>query len=394
MSVLDYLGFGDDPLGEISDGFFEDTVLKDYAHASKLMRTDGGALAPNFQFLFHVYFSLNVPGVSADTGLVGALVKSVQLPQYKIDTIEHIQYNRKRLVNNRIDYDPVSIVLHDDSSDVVRSMWYNYYKYYFADSRHEYEKGKSLGYNRRDVYDPDRPITDWGVTTASDQGRIKPAFFKDIKIYGMSRNKFVLYTLVNPMISSWRHGKYDYEQSGGTMEHTMEVKYEAVKYSKGEIGPDGSPILGLGEPSRYDTSGSPLGRGGGQVGSILGSPGDILGDLAEGDFLGALRKGKNLRDIIKHGDIGDLVQKEISGKVRDQLPSVINSVNKQVQAVYPKQPDPTQNTKGNVKNKVSTPSKPPGVDKVATPGSRYSYMELPIPGQEERNKYFSQQSKT
>ena len=43
------------------------------------------------------------------------------------------QYNRKRLAQTKIEYNPVQIEFHDDGGDLVRNMWYNYFKYYYKD---------------------------------------------------------------------------------------------------------------------------------------------------------------------------------------------------------------------------------------------------------------------
>lgn len=297
MSFFDKIGkldAGSSFLEQVAGGFFSAENLKDYTHASKLHRSDGYALAPQQKFLFHVFFTLTDPSASpsTDQGLVGALVKTITLPSYEIDTQEYIQYNRKRLVHNRIQYNPIEISLHDDSSDMVRSLWYNYYNYHFADPSYDYVAGQSIGYNGRDIYNPDKIKSDWGLTTASPNGVVKPAFFRDIKIYGFSRGNYVLYTLINPLITAWRHDTYDYSQGGGTMEHNVTLRYEAVKYAKGRVA-DG--VDGFGDPSRYDTQPGPLGKPGstasifGQAGA-LDAAGGALSDLADGNFLGAIQK--------------------------------------------------------------------------------------------------------
>jgi hypothetical protein len=297
LSFFDKIGkldAGSSFLEQVAGGFFSSENLRDYTHASKLFRSDSYALAPQQKFLFHVYFTLTDPAASpsSDRGLVGALVKSVTLPSYEIDTQEYIQYNRKRLVHNRIQYQPVEIKLHDDSSDNVRSLWYNYYNYYFADPSYEYVAGQSQGYHGRDLYNPEKVQKDWGLTTSSPNGIVKPAFFRDIKIYGFSRGNYVLYTLINPMITSWRHDTYDYSQTTGTMEHSVTLRYEAVKYAKGRVA-DG--VDGFADPSRYDTQPGPLGKPG-STASILGEGGALdaitgaASDLASGNFLGAIQK--------------------------------------------------------------------------------------------------------
>jgi hypothetical protein len=169
-----------------------------------------------------------------DTSTIGLLVKNIELPKFKLDTEVLNQYNRKRVVQKRIDYDPISIKFHDDSGDLIRTMWYNYYSYYYKDPSQPYRgqtnTNGSIGqsatlpngfdYNNRDIYSSDRFVNDWGYVgesyydgTSSTSG--KPPFFKDISIYGMNQHKFVEYVLINPLISDWSHDTYDYSQDAG-----------------------------------------------------------------------------------------------------------------------------------------------------------------------------------
>lgn len=346
-------------LKRIVDGFTQVDNQKDYSHASKLMRPDGLALAPNHKFLFHVYFTLgdNIPSVvQGDSGLIGALVKSVQLPSFRLDTKEYIQYNRKRLVHNRIEYDPVTIKFHDDASDTIRSLWYNYFQYYFADPSYEYESGQTptesgkTDYTGRDLYDPRRPrqAAGWGITGATPDGRpVKPAFFKDITIYGLSRGNYMSYTLINPVITAWRHDTFDYSQSAGIMEHEMQLKYEAVKYGSGKIDDGGEiNVKGFAKESRYDTVPGVLGKTGTAQIDINGNP--IAGinklgtDLASGNYLSALRTGLQGKDLLQ----GDNLKNAIAGDLVGRTASLLTNT----QFDFPKEEE--------ILNTFSTPSTP------------------------------------
>lgn len=297
---------GDDLLGQIAEGAFTETYQKDYTHASKLFRSDNMALMPRQKFLFHVFFTLRDPSQmdeiikNNDIGLIGALVKSITLPSFSLDTEEYVQYNRKRLVHNRIKYNPVTVTFHDDSNDVIRSLWAKYYQYHFADSSYQYDEGIPNGpggalagrtnYNGRDIYSEVRKnqAAGWGKTIryGDEDGRKLP-FFKDIKIFGLSQGRFASYTLINPVITSWTHDTYDYSQGAGVMQHTAEIQYEAVKYGTGEIG---DVVKGFGEESRYDlqpgatTSASLFGQGG-----LVDSLESVGADLASGNIGGALK---------------------------------------------------------------------------------------------------------
>ena len=131
------MAFGQDFL----KSFFGNDYLRDYTHASKVFRTNGYSNSPRFKFLFHVYFNLNTTQIpqlrnvlGADQSTIGLLVKNIDLPKYKIDVETLNQYNRKRLIQKKIDYQPVNLKFHDDGGDLIRNLWYNYYSYYYADS--------------------------------------------------------------------------------------------------------------------------------------------------------------------------------------------------------------------------------------------------------------------
>ena len=126
------MSFGQDFL----KGFIGDNGLRDYTHASKTFRSAGYDLAPRTKFLFYVYFNLNtnIPAVAnlisgGKSSVIGLMVKTAQLPSYQIDVDTMNQYNRKRLIQKKINYNPCQIVFNDDHSDLIRNMWYQYYQY-------------------------------------------------------------------------------------------------------------------------------------------------------------------------------------------------------------------------------------------------------------------------
>ena len=132
---------GGGPFGQqILKGFFGADNLRDYQHASRTFLTNSYELKPRFKFLFHVNFVLNVDQIPAlrtaqifgETQLssLSLSVKTVDLPKYTFNTETLNQYNRKRVVQTKINYDPVTITFHDDSGDNIREMWYQYYSYY------------------------------------------------------------------------------------------------------------------------------------------------------------------------------------------------------------------------------------------------------------------------
>ena len=321
QALEDQVGSWDEFTDGFKEGFFGADYLRDYTHASKTFRADGHALAPQNKFLFHVYFTLNtaeIPQLAKAIGgndnlsRIGMLVKTAKLPTYNFEIEELNQYNRKRYIQKKINYRPVSLTMHDDGSDLIRSMWYNYYDYYYNDPNYSYGDTGSAAYNNRDIYNNNREVHSWGYDGSGPNGENKPAFFKDITIYGLNRGNFTSYTLINPIITDWDHDNFDYTQGNGVMEHTMTISYEAVKYGRGKVG---GKVRGFGDSALYDTRPSPLdmgakaslfGRGG-----ILDTGNSILEDLANGNILGAIRSGGSLRNALKGQNIKSLVASDL-----------------------------------------------------------------------------------
>ena len=116
--------------------------LGDFQHANKLFVQSNYRLAPKQKFLYHVVFNINpvvkgkMPFIANNTSALNMLVKSVDLPKFKIDTELAYQYNRKKQVHTKVEYDPVNITFYDDNLGVTTNLWASYYGYYFADSSH------------------------------------------------------------------------------------------------------------------------------------------------------------------------------------------------------------------------------------------------------------------
>lgn len=262
-------------------------VWRDYRHASKTFLSNGYEFIPRYKFLFHVYFNINVGQIpqlttvfgAGNQARVGLMVKTIQLPMFNIALETMNQYNRKRLVQNKIEYQPVQVVFHDDQADLIRNLWYNYYSYYYKDPTQNYinvpsqngaagasavNMGGSL-YNSRNIYDANIENTDWGYVGESASNGIngsltKPPFFNDIQIYGFSQKKFASYVLINPLIETWYHDQYDYSAGDGAMTNTVTIRYETVKYYSGDIGgthPSGA-VPGFAHPAYYQVDPSPI----------------------------------------------------------------------------------------------------------------------------------------
>lgn len=247
---------------------------------------------PRFPFEYYVAFNLNNVGTAKDFiskyfngpdfSQIAPLVKSVEMPSVKIQTDALNQYNRKRLSQSKITFEPVKMVLHDVADGKTLKFWDMYYRYYFMD-------GNEPGTN-----EPKKPESDkkpYSVETlvknltpslnpsiaslpssVKDMISGKPKAGKDIptstsgtksmlqniisdtldnhnfgfnlptvgnvrnliqniNIFQVHGGRFNQVTLVNPRIVAFTHDVLNYAVSDKTLELTFTIEYEYAYYT-------------------------------------------------------------------------------------------------------------------------------------------------------------------
>jgi hypothetical protein len=279
----------DNFMGQLGAG---DTI-KDYRHASRLFVDNNFALTPKAGWLFHVFFDLDpsLTRVNRDRNLeAGMLVKGVDLPRFTVDTKTYNSYNRVNIVQNKIKYDPVTITFHDDRSNVVRNLWFDYFNYYYRDTDNGYgDPGGGVNpiyYARHKYHSGQRDVLNkFGYTPRTEATNTQ--YFQAIRIYSLNQKRFAEYTLINPTITSFRHGSHDTGQDNSILENIMTISYETVLYASGQVSL--STVRGFAD-LHYDKSPSPLSVAGGGTNSILGPGGifnavdSVISDASDGNY--------------------------------------------------------------------------------------------------------------
>jgi hypothetical protein len=320
-------------------GLFGDNgYLKDYKHAARLYQDNYYGMSPKAGWSYFVEMGLRNPYVfdqesvqsidntwyNRSKGKLGLLAKAVDQPRVSISTETVNQYNKKSVIQTRLNYQPVGITFHDDMDNMILDLWKNYYQYYFADSRYSGFSQLSSQTSsipaafKRNVHYDDRAYA-YGL----NNGQILP-FFNYIKIFLLNRRKYSSITLINPIITEWAPAQLDQSNGARLLDAKITVAYEAIYYDTQ------NKQISKTEPgfneNHYDNSPSPLraaGRGtGGALGLISGAD-DVLGvfnkegPLSVGDVLraaiGTKNVIKNARSITKEG-------------IKQEAYSVVNSV--------------------------------------------------------------------
>ena len=97
-----------------------DVHLRDARHAHQLYTEHGFALAPKTKYLYHVVFDMSDEvghqyrsNTARFQKEIGVLVNQADLPQYRVSVENKQQYNRKKNIQTRLDYQDVNIRFHD-----------------------------------------------------------------------------------------------------------------------------------------------------------------------------------------------------------------------------------------------------------------------------------------
>lgn len=273
-------------------GFY---YTKNSRHASYNFNQDAQSLyrnQPRLPFEYYIDIKLNNVGTASTYistffnnptwAQVQPLVKKIDMPSFKIETAPLNQYNRKRLSQTKITFEPVKIVFHDVADGKTLKFWDMYYRYYFGDGN---EPGKnevkfptgSRGpvtteqflKNTTPSFNPNLAglpasikNTFTGNTTAGTGGPINQLgdksstenivtntlnnhrfgfnlptvqnirnLIQQIDIYQVHGGRFNQVTLVNPRVSTFSHDTLDYAEGGKTLELTFTIEYEYAYYT-------------------------------------------------------------------------------------------------------------------------------------------------------------------
>lgn len=260
---------------------------------------------PRVPFEFYVQINLNNVGTAGQfiskffndkSANLAPLIKTIDMPSMKIDTDTLDQYNRKRISQTRVKFDPVKLVFHDVADGKTLKFWDMYYRYYFDDgnepgvndpkksqannktySFEEFKKNITPRLNPNIASLPSSIKNLFGGATAgtkptptNDAGDKKAIqnivantldnhhfgfnlpevggfrnLIQSIEIFQVHGGRFNRATLVNPRISAFTHGTLDYAASDRTMELSFTIEYEYAYYDiqNLKLGEAGSSML-------------------------------------------------------------------------------------------------------------------------------------------------------
>ncbi len=158
------------------------------------------------------------------------IVKSTDRPSAQPVVEEINQYNRKRVIQTGIKYQPITCTIYDTADSAAMKLWLSYAKYYFGDYTQYPASQGGYGFHIR----PN--------TMGSPDGINSQFFFNKIEIIQLWGNQFTSMEIMNPKINSFAPDELDYETNAAAT-ITMSLTYEGIFHRN-----DGKPMPLAGEP--------------------------------------------------------------------------------------------------------------------------------------------------
>lgn len=273
---------------DMTNSFFRSSRL-----ATKTFNQSAQALYRNNPRLpFEYYISINLNNLTTSRDFISRffnnddwqqmlpLVKSVDMPSMKIETDVMNQYNRKRLSQSKLSFDPIKMVFHDVADGKTLKFWEMYYRYYFGEgnepglnspkqaevaagtySIEEFNFGaafpnsnftnginssrNTLGTTPADEDSPTNTLGDKStlqniISDSLDNhnfGYNLPVvmniknLIQSIEIYQVHGGRYNKVVLVNPRVSAFTHDTLNYAIGDKTLEVTFTIEYEYAYYS-------------------------------------------------------------------------------------------------------------------------------------------------------------------
>lgn len=203
------------------------------------LNSPSGYNIPKPKFLYFVNFvTYNVDPLTLTN--FNFFVKRTDRLQMQYDVQEMNQYNKKRLIQTRIQYQPLSFTMHDTVDNTAMRVIEAYNRFYFGD----FDEKTSYSWNYDIVGSNFENTPNWGYSGAFTPN--EGYFFKRIEIYEIFDQVYTQVNFINPKFTSVDFQNLDQEASGGN-EVNITIKYEGVKIEKSaeRITPDLANKFGL-----------------------------------------------------------------------------------------------------------------------------------------------------
>lgn len=164
---------------------------------------------------------------------MSSLVRAADLPQVEFKTQTMNEYNKKKIVNTGIEYQPVTIRVVDTASNAWLQIIMKYFAYHYMNPRNKTQTGnRDINSTTNFEGGLDFIGSQFGAGSPFDSNKygynpnLNANFFERIDYVLYHAQKGVQYSLLNPVMTGFTHTPIDYA-SNELMEFTMTFQYES-----------------------------------------------------------------------------------------------------------------------------------------------------------------------
>jgi hypothetical protein len=208
---------------------------RDFRNARRLLPS---VTPPRLKFQGYVDFRFN-PAIA---GLldgnqnyriqISSLVQSASLPSVSFQVSSKKQYNMKRLVQTGVEYTSVNISVIDTVNNEWLSLLMNYFAYYYMQPRNRgadrvLDSGKSMAQMASSMSKFGNGDSPFNSNVAGFDLNVDSSFFDQIDIILYHGGRGVQYSILRPLLTSFKPGDLDYTSSSEFMKFEMTFDYEA-----------------------------------------------------------------------------------------------------------------------------------------------------------------------
>tara|TARA_R110000803_G_scaffold25524_8_gene61036 strand:+ start:12609 stop:13787 length:1179 start_codon:yes stop_codon:yes gene_type:complete len=204
-------------------------LLRDFRNAAQLTP---GVNPPRQKFEGYVNFILNrdlyaflyEEGDKHDFRKeISSLIRTADLPSVTFQTETKNAYNKKKIINTGVTYDAVSMTVFDTVGNEWLTTLMKYFSYHFMDPRNLTQGDRDIGGNLGraggdELYKFNSNAAGYNLNASSQ-------FFERIDYVLYHGRKGVQYSIINPVMKSFKPGTIDYSSSD-FQEFTLDFDYE------------------------------------------------------------------------------------------------------------------------------------------------------------------------
>lgn len=197
--------------------------LKDNAWASKWFNTEVFRRSPKSKFNFICILD-PVRGAMKESLFKDSLniahqVKTADAPKPNFDVEVVDQYNKRRVIQKKLSWDPITIVFHDDMDSQLYQILVDYMAYYYKDFSNFNKTEWNLDTVSNLIND-----TQWGY-----KPNITKYYFNNIALIWLAGGRATNIIIQNPIITNIQFDNLDYSDGSTPLEIAVTFEYEGVR---------------------------------------------------------------------------------------------------------------------------------------------------------------------